>query len=382
MSIKMNNAGTGRRTATTMAGALAAASILVLAGCSGDTGDSGESSPSGSDTTVVIDAMGPIDQVDAPTEPFTVPTDKHILILSCGSAGQGCVIEAEEQKRVAESLGWTVDVIDGKLDPTVWNQTVKQAVDSGVDGIIAVSADPNLYGDAMESVAAAGVPFVLTQQTPGDQDVEGISTYIAPDPKVGGADVAEWLIADSDGQAHVLLLDVPGFTNVQQRTAAIAATLEADCPDCVVYKADITPATLGTSLAPLVTSQLQQHPDIDYIWGSDDCCVSFMQQGIQQAGRTGTVKLMSMTGYPQQMTQLTTGEMDLELASPTPFSAWLAVDSLARLMAEQPTQEFWVLPQRIWTAANIDEAPESVFEKGWDIEFDYQSMFQELWGTN
>ncbi|GAA1018883.1 hypothetical protein Aple_025550 [Acrocarpospora pleiomorpha] len=325
--------------------------------------------------------MGPVDEVDGPTEKFTPPTGKHILIMPCGSAGQGCVNEAEEEKRVAESLGWTVDMIDGKLDPTVWNQTVKQAVASGIDGIVAVSADPNLFGDAMESVAAKDVPFVLTQQTPGDDDVEGVDTYIAPDPKVGGADVAEWITADSGGKAHVLLLDVPGFTNVQQRTAAIAEKLDSDCGDCVVYKADITAATMGTSLAPLVTTQLQQHPDINYIWGSDDCCVSFMQQGIQQAGKTGSVKLMSMTGYPQQMTQIKTGEMAFELASPTPYSAWLAIDSLARLMAGQPAEKFWVLPQRIWTAENIGAAPEEAFEQGWDIEFDYQSMFRELWGT-
>lgn len=371
----------GRRRGAFLWATVATVSALTLAACSGGSNDTNDTSGSGDDSKVVTDAMAPVDTVDAPTEAFTPPSDKRILIMSCGSAGQGCENEADVSEEVAKSLGWTVDRIDGKLDPTVWNQTVKQAVNSGVDGIIAVSADPNLYGDAMELVAKENIPFVLTEQTPGDEDVEGIDTYIAPDPKVGGADVAEWITADSDGKAHVLLLDVPGFTNVQQRTAAIAENLEAECEDCVVYKADITAATLGTSLAPLVTNQLQQHPDINYIWGSDDCCVSFMQQGIQQAGKTGSVKLMSMTGYPQQMTQIKTGEMSFELASPTPYAAWLSVDSLARLMAGEPTEKFWVLPQRIWTAQNIDDAPASVSDKGWDVEFDYQAKFHELWGT-
>lgn len=359
--------------------AVVTASLLALAACSGGSLDEGNSG--GGDSGTVTDAMGPVTEVAAPSEPFTPPSDKHILILSCGSAGAGCVNEAEEQKRVAESLGWTVDVIDGKYDPTVWNQTVKQAVATGIDGIIAVSADPNLYAEAMELVAARDVPFVLTQQTPGDQDVEGIDAYIAPDPEVGGADVAEWIIADSGGKANVLLLDAPGFPNVQQRTAKIAETLDADCADCEVYKADMSAQTLGTSLAPLVISQLQQHPEIDYIWGTDDCCVSFMQQGLQQTGRAASVKLMSMTGYPQQMSQLETGEMDFELASPTPFSAWLAVDSVARSMAGKPVEKFRVLPQRVWTQGNIDDAPAEVFKTGWDVEFDYRSMFHEIWGT-
>lgn len=373
-------ARTGRRNGALLWAAVATVSALTLAACSGGSGSSDDTGGSGSDSTVVTDAMGPIDKIDAPTAAFTPPSDKHILIMPCGSAGTGCVTEADESQKVAESLGWTVDVIDGKLDPTVWNQTVKTAVNSGVDGIIAVSADPNLYGEAMELVAEKDIPFVLTEQTPGDQDVEGIDTYIAPDPSVGGPDVGEWVNEDSDGKAQVLLLDIPGFTNVQQRTAAIAETLEASCEECVVYQEDVTAATFGTSLAPLVTNQLQQHPDIKYIWASDDVLVSFVQQGIQQAGKTDSVKVMSMTGYPEQMTQIKTGEMALELASATPYAAWLSVDSLARLMAGEPTEKFWALPQRIWTAQNIGDAPASIFEKGWDIEVDYQTMFNELWG--
>lgn len=361
-------------------GALSTAAALVLSACSGGSLDEG-SKDSGV-SNVLTDAMKPVTEVDGPTEAFQQPNDKHVLILSCGSSGQGCVNEAEEEKKVAESLGWTVDVVDGKLDPTVWNQVVKQSAESGIDGIIAVSSDPNLYAEAMEVVAAKDIPFVLTQQAPGDKDVAGIDTYIAPDPKVGGADVAEWMIADSDGKANVLVLDFPGFTNVNQRAATIKQKLESECEDCVVTVSDVAPATIGTNLAPLVTNQLQKNPDIDYIWGSDDCCVSFMLQGIQQAGRTGSVKLASMTGYPEQMTQLKTGELSAELASPTFYAAWLAVDTLGRLMSGQQTEKFWRLPQRIWTDGTISDASPEVFEVGWNTDADYKARFEELWGVS
>lgn len=361
-------------------GVAAGATLLVLSGCSG--GSLAEGSDGGDVSEVLTDAMKPVTEVDGPTEAFQQPSDKHILILSCGSSGQGCVNEAEEEKKVAESLGWTVDVVDGKLDPTVWNQVIKQAAETGIDGIIAVSSDPNLFAEAMEVVAAKDIPFVLTQQAPGAQDVAGIDTYIAPDPKVGGADVAEWIIADSDGKADVLILDFPGFTNVNQRAATIKERLESDCPDCKVRVSDVAPATIGTNLAPLVTNQLQQNPGTDYIWGSDDCCVSFMLQGIQQAGKTNEVKLASMTGYPEQMTQLKTGELSAELASPTFYAAWLAIDTVGRLMAGEETEKFWRLPQRIWTDGTIADAPPEVFEVGWNTEVDYESKFQELWGVN
>jgi ribose transport system substrate-binding protein len=356
--------------------------LTACSGGSADGGSGGAGGSGGGDSAVVTDAMGPVTEVDMPTKPFTPPQGKHVLIMPCGSSGQGCVNEAEEEKRVAESLGWTVDMADGKLDPTVWNQVVKQAVDSGIDGIIAVSADPNLYGEAMAAVQAKGVPFVLTQQPPADKDVAGIGAYVATDPEPGGKDVADWIKADSGGKAHVLLLDFPGFAAVQARTAVIADTLKSECPDCVVEKKDVAVQTMGTTLTPQVTSELQSNPDIDYIWGSDDCCVSFMQQGIQVAGKSDSVKLISMTGYPDQLAQIKTGEMAAELATATNYSAWLAVDSLGRLMAGEPLEKtFWPVPQRIFTSENIGDASDEVMKDGWNTEFDYEAAFKKLWGT-
>jgi ribose transport system substrate-binding protein len=338
--------GAGRRRRTQLWGAIAIACLLTATACSGGSRDDAEddAGSNGGDSAVVTDAMTEVTEVDLPTEPFTQPTGKHILIMPCGSAGQGCVNEANEATRVAESLGWTVDNIDGKLDPTVWNQTVKQAADAGVDGIISVSADPNLMAEAMAVVATKDIPFVLTEQTPGDDDVEGIDVYIAPDPKVGGADVAEWMIADSDGKANVLVLDFPGYTNVQQRATAIVETLESDCEGCTVEKVDVAVQTMGTTLTPQVTSLLQSNPE--------------------------------------QMAQLKTGEMAADLATPTWLAAWLAIDQLGRLMASEETQKFWPLPQRIFSEGNIDDAPTEASDKGWNTGVDYESLFNDLWGTS
>ena len=365
------------RTAT-LVGAAVAASLLA-AGCSGGSRD--EASAATGQSDAVVDAMGPVTEVEGPTEAFEPPTGKRILILVCGSAGQGCVDEADETKKVAESLGWTVDLVDGKLEPSVWNQAVKQAVDSGVDGIIAVSADPNLYSEAMSDVAEEDVPFVLTNQTPVEGDVEGIDTYLAPDPVAGGHDVAEWIIKDSGAGANVLLLDLPGYNSAMTRTRTIAEDLAEQCDDCAVFKEDVAVQTMGTSLAPLVTSQLQQHPEIDYVWSPDDCCASFIQQGIQQAGRTSSIKLVSMGGFPDQLARIETGELTADLATATLYTSWLSVDSLARGMAGLKVEEYWPVPQRLWTTANFDETPDDILEVGWNTDFDFRSQFKEMWGT-
>lgn len=324
--------------------------------------------------------MKPVTEVNMPTEPFNPPTGKRILVMPCGSAAPGCTTEAEETKSTAESLGWTVDMVDGKLDPTVWNQAVKQAAESGVDGIISISADPNLYADAMQVVAAKNIPFVIVGQAPRPSDVRGIGTYLATDPQKSGVDVAEWFIADSQGKANVLLLDFPGYPDLNKRGEVITDTLKSDCPDCTVVKVEAAPTTMGTDLAPLITNQLQKNPNINYIWGFEDITASFIQQGIRQAGKSDTVKLASSSGYPDRLSQLKTGEMSAELATPISFESWLAVDSLGRLMAGVPAERSWHLPQRILTNGNIDETSPEVLKEGWNTEIDYKTMFKKLWG--
>lgn len=351
----------------------------ALAGC---TGAVGESAPSAAGSDVVIDAMNPVTDVEAPTEAFEPPADKHVLVLYCGSSGQGCVTEANETKAVAESLGWKVDMLDGKLDPTVQNQLLKQAAESGVDGIISISADPNLMADAMQVVAAKDIPFVMTNQVPTDQDVAGVDTFIAPDPVMGGKDIGEWVTEDSGGDANVLLLNLPGFYSAETRTATIADTLKADCPDCVVQEADIPVQTMGTTLAPLVTSRLQQNPDTDYVISPDDCCLSFIYQGIQQANKTSAVKVVSTGGFPDQLANVASGTLAADQATPNLYMSWLSVDTLGRLMAGLPTEKYWPVPQRLWTTGNVDEAAEDIVTTGWNLDLDYEAMFSKMWGRS
>jgi ABC-type sugar transport system substrate-binding protein len=350
---------------------------LTVSACSGGSADA-EKSAEG--TGVTVASMNPVTDAPGPTEAFTPPKAKHVLVLYCGSAGHGCVTEGNETKRAAESLGWKVDLVDGKLDPTVWNQVVQNAVASGIDGIISISGDPNLMTDAMATVKAKNVPFVMTNQVPTDKDVEGVSSYLAPDPTVGGKDVAEWIMADSQGKANVLLLDLPGYYSAETRTGAIAERLAAECGGCVVHKADIAVQTMGTSLAPLVTSQLQQHPDIDYVWSPDDCCVSFIQQGIQQAGKAGSLKVISEGGFADQLKNIQAGELAADQATATLYLSWLSVDTLGRLMAGKKVEKYWAVPQRLWTRGNIGDADPSIFTQGWNTDFDYEAKFEKMWG--
>ena len=108
-------------------------------------------------------------------------------------------------------------------------QAVKQAVDSGVDGIISVGANPNLMGEGMTAVAAKDVPFVITSQSPQKGDLPGVDSWIRPDAVKGGSDIGKWIAGDSDGAGSVLIIDTPEYADSMMRNDSVANTLQRQC---------------------------------------------------------------------------------------------------------------------------------------------------------
>ncbi|MGE0216380.1 sugar ABC transporter substrate-binding protein, partial [Mycolicibacterium sp.] len=300
------------------------------------------------------------------------------MVLVCGNFGLGCVREAAGARAAFESMGWTVDVVDGRLDPTVWNRVVKQAVDSGVDGIIALGANPNLMGEAMAAVHAEDVPFVMVSQSPKPGDLPGVDSWVRPDAVKGGNDIGTWIAGDSGGQGSVLVIDAPEYADIMVRNDSLVATLGEQCAGCTVHRVAISTPTMGTTLAPTVTSQLQQNPDVTYVWTPDDAYANFVAQGIMQAGKTTSVKLVSGAGAPEALARIRDGQQAADLATPDVYMGWLAADTLARLISGQPSQEVWDVPQRFFTAANIGDGD---YSAGWDVEFDYKTVFKNMWGV-
>jgi len=351
---------------------------LSLTACTTDAGGatrSGAASANG----VTLQAMNEVTTFQGPSSAFTPAPGKHIMILACGNLGRACIRLADGAKEAASAMGWTADVIDGRLDPTVWNRAVKQAVDSGVDGIIDVSGDPNLMGEAMSAVHAKDVPFVMMMQTPKPGDLPGVDSWVRPDAVKGGNDIGTWIAGDSAAAGSVLVIDAPEYADIMMRNDSIVDTLGKQCAGCTVHRVSISAQTMGTSLAPTVTSQLQQHPDVTYVWSPDDAYSNFVAQGIQQAGKSTSVKLVSGAGEPEAFDRIKNANQAADLATPNNYAGWLAADTLARVISGQPVQEVWDVPQRFFTAANVGDAD---FGSGWDVEFDYKTVFKKLWGAS
>jgi ribose transport system substrate-binding protein len=363
--------------------AVAAAALMTpgLAACSSGLESDEAKKDGGSDvptaiTRAVAEAEAPVDEWSGPTEAVQPPAGAKVTILSCGSVGIGCVLASDAAKEAAEKLGWDATVVDGKLDPSVWNSLARQAAADGQDALILVATSPALMSEGLAQVEKAGMPVVLVFQPHFDGAPE-LDGYVTVNHEEDGDLLGKYMIADSGGKANVLVLDSPEYPESVMRNEAVVASLEDNCGDCTVTRQDFSAATMAQRLAGQVTSLLQQNPDVDYVFVPYDAAGSFIAQGIRQAAKSSDVQFVSAEGDPSAFERIKNGEQAATMAGSQQYMGWLAVDTIARLLAGAPTEKTLYVPERLITEDNVGDIDG---ENGWKVEVDYQSEFLKLWG--
>ncbi|WP_432937380.1 sugar ABC transporter substrate-binding protein [Kribbella sp. CA-253562] len=352
--------------------------LLTLAACSdpaaapaGSTAPNDSGTDTSAATAAVTAAKAPQTTWTGPTTPVTPPAGRRIVAITCGSQGYGCVQGARGVAAAGQVVGWDVSIVDGKGDPSVWNAAVTQAVTDRADGIVLAAINPALVQDGLAKAKAAGVPVVVQfiPELPGAK----VDAHVTTDHLAGGKTLADWVIADSGGQAKVLLLEEPAFPELVRRNDGIRAQLQASCPGCtIVSTTKFSIGTMVQQLPGLVTTALQSHPEITHILAPFDSSGTFAAQGIRQAARK--VALVSGEGDPDGLTRLRKGEQAADLATVPAWAGWAAVDQLARLFTGAAVQPH-VLPQRLFTADNVPAEQGS-----WRGDLDYAAQFSKLWG--
>jgi ribose transport system substrate-binding protein len=375
-------------------GASAAAFVAVgaLAGCGSSSSDSSTTSAASTGAAAatapaaggavpaavaqrVADAEKPISAWPGPKTPVKVQPGRNVVVVTCGSQGIGCVRAAAGATEAGKKLGWTVRTVDGKSDPSVWNSAIQDAVAAKADGIVLDAVPPALVQGALAKAKAAGIPLVSVFN-PVPADPGSVFDYVRPNHAEQGRLMADWVTADSGGDAHVLVVRAPEFPELLQRHEAFTKELSSACPKCkVAGTVDMTLGTMAQRLPQAVISALQRDPSIDYIVAPIDSAATFVSEGVRSAGKTDKVKVSGYEGDPDAVTRVRDGDVQAAtVADPPEWMGWQAMDALARAFADQDPETVEV-PSRLLVK---DNAPDT---KGWQGDIDFRTQLGQLWGT-
>ena len=333
--------------------------------------------------------VGVADLLDSPTSigprtPLSATPEpgKTLIWIECPTPG--CVLVGNGITDAAAHLGWTVARIGHDLTPEGTAGAMAQAVAQNPDAVLISGSVNAFYEDSLATLNERGVPVIDSSSV---NEVGGAANGIygmvqgIPQTTAYGKILASWMVADSGGDANVLVFNVPDVPVLTGFNAGIGGVMAETCANCVVEIVDVSFADLlGGNVPGLVVSALQANPDADYVaCGFGDLCIG-VTGAIAEAGLADRVKLTGALPNAGDFAAIAAGEEAAFVAAPEYMIGWRKVDILAAFFAGDDLTEAQtaLLPMQVITPETTGIVRDGA--GNYIGVADYEAQFLARWG--
>jgi ribose transport system substrate-binding protein len=300
---------------------------------------------------------------------------KSVVIISCAQASN-CSIDSQSAFDAATELGWKATIVDGKGDPSIYNASIRNAVNAKADGIINISVPTALVQDGLRYAAEHKVPVINASDiTSRDPLVFG---NVEHPGTVQGEMLGQWIIADSEGKAGVVILRDDEFPGIKEKEDNVSQVLKT-CAGCKILdevRLTIQQATTPSTMQQQVQSLLARFgKDVNYIVAPFGTIDGLVAPALRGANRTD-VKIVGYDGNKQQMQLCQQGKVNAIAVTMFTWTGWGAVDQLNRaFQGEKPAPQ--LVPAFLMTKDTCTGT-----KMAQDVStFDYKAEYRKLWGV-
>ncbi|MGJ9423607.1 sugar ABC transporter substrate-binding protein [Aeromicrobium sp. CF3.5] len=332
--------------------------MTVLAACGGSADSGG-----GSGTTsaaVVDDAKAAVAKNREGTDralPSSAPkpeAGKNIWVISCTEAAEGCSAPAAGAKEAADLIGWDLTVFDGKARPDIYANGIRSAIADNADGIILDVVDCVAAKSAIEEAKKAGIKIFAFYafdcndpllKDPGEPlfDAElrygGDMTYPEYVEKVQSRQAADYIVAQTEGKAKVIMFDDQDLLVGMHVNKGITDGLK-DCAGCEIVKQvpfnidDLLTGKLGGKGEAALT----QAPQANVLVAPyDSSLTGGIAQSVVTSGRVDDILVTGNEGLSPNIDLIRDNKgQDYSTGNPARWVGWAAVDSMNRLLQGEP----------------------------------------------
>lgn len=328
-------------------------------------------------------AVKAAEDVDAPWNgPATGPkavSGKNIVYVAQSMTNPGVAGAADGVKEAAETIGWTVRIIDGQGTPAGIQAALSQAVAVKPDGIVLSGFDPKSTAQQVAQADAAGIPLIgwHAVDAPGPSTdpklFSNITTKVEDVAKVS----ADWVISQSGGRAGVVVFTDASIPFAKGKSDLIVKEL-ATCSDVKVLTTSNVPIADASSRTPQEVSALLSRYGSEWTnsVAINDLYFADAAPSLRAAGRQGggsPFNIGAGDGDPSAFQRVNSKQFQ-SATVPEPLSAqgWQMIDEFNRAFAGAPASGY-VAPVHITTADN------SGGKSSWDPN-GYREAYRKLWG--
>jgi len=291
-------------------------------------------------------------------------------------------------KAAAAVLGMKVTVTDTQGDPSAASSQIDQAVGLHSSAIILQGTDPTDVRAAIEDAKAAGIPVVsvaaLPEATvPATLASFGVSASVTFSSAEAGKQLADFVVANSNGNADVGIIGSSTFPISAPTIAAFKSELERLCPSCSTVEQDSPETQWATTLQSQAASMVISHPDVNYLFPLVDAMAATVKAGIASSGASSRVKVVSLNASIGDLKAIASGT-DPEVADvggPNVRMGWASVDQVVRLLTGAAANGA-TIPQMTFDAASVSKLDLSKPRETFFGTYDYVAAYEKSWGMS
>jgi len=374
---------------------------LLVTGCAIAATACGSSSPSGHSSAPANAAAASSSGVAtakaaiaaALTEPVNIPETiplPHapakgikVIFLTCSAAA--CSLLNPGFTAAADALGWDPTVIT--YNSATPGAAVQQAINEGYKYIATTSITLSTITPQVQEAKAKGIALfgAYTADTPegASNGLYGVAEDGASDYKSGQLE-ANWMIANSDGHANAVYVDIPLYPSLVLQGQGTAAEFAKLCPTCsfATLPVSVTQFASGQVPAAIVT-YLQAHPKVNYLYISFQDLDAGVYAALRTAGLTSRVKIVGTEAQAAQLQEIVSGQETMWSIAPEPYVMWAVVDWMARQSEGVLTPAALAAsdegPEFIVDSSTAAKAMLAVDSGNWPGPANYQAQYEKLW---
>ncbi|MDT0573455.1 sugar ABC transporter substrate-binding protein [Streptomyces sp. DSM 3412] len=282
--------------------AIAAASALLIAGCSSDSGGK-EAEEGGADASA--------GKADTPRMKVALVTHQAPGDTFWDIVRKGAQAAADKDN---------IELIYS-ADPNAGTQAnlVQNAIDQKVDGIAITLAKPDAMKDVVAKATKAGIPVVGLNSGLSDWQNLGLMSFFGQDESVAGEAFGKRL-NDVGAKKAVCVVQEQGNVGLEQRCAGVEKTFEGDTEILNVTGTDMP------SVKSTISAKLKQDTAIDYVVALGAPYALTAVQSVADAGSKAKVATFDLN---KELTDsIKSGDIEFAVDQQPYLQGYLALDSL------------------------------------------------------
>lgn len=331
---------------------------------------------------IVAEAMKPPSQFNAPGPAFDAnkAAGKTLWYISFSEQSPVMAMWSGTMKRLVESYGAKVNIVDGKFQFSEFGRNIEQAIANKADAILLMGIPPQAFGVQMAAAREAGIPVIVgSNGVPAIPTTDGVTAAVTIDHIGVGKLLAAWMVANSDGNFEAVIVTHDEVMGTKEIVDSISGETKRLCANCSVKVENLPFAKIQTE-GEVTQSLAVRNPNLDYIVPVYDFETLSMIPALNQAGASDRVQLASFNAIPAVMENLKKGAVKADVGAPNIWFAFGMADQILRVLSGTSPVADLNIPLRLFTAENIGNIDLSAGEESWYGSVDFSSEYQKLWG--